>query len=119
MTDARALLPASRFATVRIGSRVFAFTSFEHVSAAYLETIARLDLGVSQTPRCEILASDGKVVAEVSYNGRVWAQSPNGFRDYGECLYDPIGGAEEFVEATLANRARFGGSPFVALRQAA
>lgn len=58
--------------TVRVGNRRLPFAGLKETSQVYRETIDRLGLGASQTPRCEILDGD-TVVAHVSYNGKVWA----------------------------------------------
>jgi hypothetical protein len=77
---------------VRIGSRVFPFTGFAEVSAAYRATIDRLGLGASQTPTCKIFDGTGRQTAYVSYNGRVWvydATDPFDHDNSNVCLYDP------------------------------
>lgn len=71
----------------RVGRRAFPVTSWEQVSRAYRDTLAALDLGSSQAPRCEILNLRGEVVAHVSYNGRVWPGRT--WQDGTKPIYDP------------------------------
>lgn len=64
-------------AFVKLGKRVFLFTSFESVSQAYCEACDRTDATVSGVtgPRaldCHILDDAGNVIAFVSYNGKIW-----------------------------------------------
>jgi len=56
----------------RINDRAHLVESWEQVSEAYVNAIATLNLGVSETPPCRIVDEDGVTVATVSYNGRVW-----------------------------------------------
>jgi hypothetical protein len=67
--------------TVVIGRKRYAFTTFAEVSRAYRATIEAMNIGASRTPRCVILGSDGREVARVAYNGRVFGMA-------GEVLYD-------------------------------
>jgi hypothetical protein len=78
---------STTFAAVKIGSRVFPFTSHEDVSAAYRGTIDALGLGGSATPSCHLLDGNGRKIGYVSYNGKVWS----GDWDAGTavCLYNP------------------------------
>ena len=76
---------------VRIGRGTFPFTSYADVSAAYRATIERLNLGVSETPSCEVLDSDGRKVAHVAYNGRVFAVDAEGETDRSIVLYETNG----------------------------
>lgn len=83
---------ASLYDHVRIGSRVFPFSNFAEVSAAYRNTIDRLGLGASRTPPCKIFDATGRQTALVSYNGRVWTYDPTdpfGHCNRTLCLYDP------------------------------
>ena len=73
----------------RIGNRAFGVQSWEQVSKAYRDTIDQLDLGASETPRCEILNLRGEVVAYVSYNGRVWPGRPENWTSEKRPIYDP------------------------------
>lgn len=86
-----ALEVSSEPATVKIGRRSFAFTSFEQVSAAYSATIGAMDYGASRTPSCKIFDASGKQVAYVSYNGRVWAGEERGWKSGNTPLYAPNG----------------------------
>lgn len=63
--------------------------SWAQVSKAYRTTIETLGLGASQTPPCLIVAPEGRVVAHLSYNGRVWGGAPERWQP--DCLpiYDP------------------------------
>lgn len=82
------MTPATTFAAVRIGSRLFPFTTPEEVSRAYSATINRLGLGGSQTPSCSLLDASGAVAGYVSYNGRVWQGQPEEWQS-AVCVYDP------------------------------
>lgn len=79
-------------AVVRIGNATFPFTGWAGVSAAYTATIDKLGLGGSQTPPCRILDGDGRQVAHVSYNGRVWEGDARDWQPGQGCLYDPMDG---------------------------
>jgi hypothetical protein len=79
MTSTAAIEQAPK--TVVIGRKRYAFTSYEDVSRAYRATIEAMNIGASQTPRCVIFGSDGRQVARVAYNGRVFGMA-------GEVLYD-------------------------------
>lgn len=63
---------------VQIRKARFLFTSYEDASKAYRATIDRLDLGGSATPPCTIHAADGREVAHVAYNGRVFETRTDG-----------------------------------------
>jgi hypothetical protein len=91
-----AIIPASQ---VRIGRRTFPFTSFEHVSDTYVRATGVADVGMRDAPKCEILDPTGKVVAHVSYNGRIWNHLADGSTDYSACLYDPVGGFGDWRDA--------------------
>lgn len=72
-------------AFVRIGKRLFDFTTYADVSRAYVETCARLDRGSSNAPNCLLLDADMNQVGHVSYNGKAWHG-----RDFdGVCVYSP------------------------------
>jgi hypothetical protein len=86
------------FQAVRIGNRLFPFTSFEDVSRAYRSTIERLGIGGSQTPPCHILDHRGIVVGNVSYNGRVWLGDERSWEPGQRPLYDPRGHYGDPVE---------------------
>jgi hypothetical protein len=87
-----AQLPSiSDFQAVRIGARIFPFTTMAEVSAAYRATIQRLGIGGSETPSCEILNHRAEVVGYVSYNGRVWRGSEREWRCGDRPLYAPNG----------------------------
>lgn len=66
--------------SVRIGKRVFPFTSYADVSSAYRKARdaggyvsgCGMDRNGPKAPNCEILDGSGNCVAWVSYNGRVW-----------------------------------------------
>lgn len=77
------------FFSVGIGRRTFPFTTCEEVSAAYRDTIERLDLGASRTPQCSIFDASGNQVGYVSYNGRVWAGTQREWQPHGTPLFDP------------------------------
>jgi len=79
--------------SVRVAGHRLPFYGIAETSRVYRETIDRLALGGSQTPRCEILDGD-TVVAHVSYNGRVWAGAR--WQPGATPLFDPYseGGAQ-------------------------
>ena len=57
--------------TMIVGRKVAKVRSLEQASNAYRTLIEENDLGASQVAACKVTA-DGKVIATVSYNGRVW-----------------------------------------------
>lgn len=63
-------IDAPLFATV--GFRRFPVMNWEQVSTAYRNLLDELGLGASQAPRCIVQSPDGKTLAHVSYNGKVW-----------------------------------------------
>lgn len=84
--------------TVRIGSRVFAFTSYADISAAYCA--ARDHTGATASgrtgplaPSCDIYSASGRRVAHVSYNGKVWAGDPHDWQPGVKPIFDPYAGA--------------------------
>ncbi len=85
------LIDPARVALIAIvGRSHHPVRSWPQVSEAYRRTIARLGLGASHAPRCEIIDGEGQVVAHVSYNGRVW---PGDVRDWSpdiRPIYDPL-----------------------------
>lgn len=84
--------PATEPRWVRIGRGTYPFSSYAEVSAAYRSAIERLGLGVSQTPTCDVLDGTGNVVAQVAYNGRIFAVDADGEADRGIVLYETRGG---------------------------
>lgn len=72
-----------------INGKTFEATTFEQVSRAYRETIEMLGLGASETPRC-LITKGGKVIAHVTYNGRVWPGKPSDWSATLRPLYDPL-----------------------------
>ena len=75
-------------AAVRVGRRVFDFESYEATSAAYRATIEATGVGGSRAPKCDILDGAGRVVAYVSYNGRVWRGNRLDWKSGDVPLYD-------------------------------
>lgn len=81
-------MPLSPSLIVSCAGRRFPVASFEDASRLFCATRDRLGVGASQTPRTLILDGSGKVVAHVSYNGRVW---PGEHWTAGDVpLFDPI-----------------------------
>ena len=76
---------------VRIGRGTYPFGSYAEVSAAYRAAIERLGLGVSETPACDVLDGTGNVVAQVAYNGRIFAVDAAGETDRSIVLYETRG----------------------------
>ena len=76
---------------VRIGRGTYPFSSYAAVSAAYRAAIERLGLGVSETPTCDVLDGTGNVVAQVAYNGRVFAVGADGEADRSIVLHETRG----------------------------
>jgi hypothetical protein len=70
---------------LRIGASptLFAVTSYASASQIYCAMRERSGLGVSKLPRARLYRG-GKLVAEVSYNGRVWEGE--------RCVFDPYEG---------------------------
>lgn len=83
--------PATTPAFVRIGKRLFPFTTYSEVSAAYLATCSRLDLGSRKAPACTMLDASMNPVAYVSYNGKIWLGDERDWRTIGShpCIYSP------------------------------
>lgn len=71
-----------------VGRSAFIVESWPHVSGAYRALCDHLGVGASQAPRCLILDDRNRVVAHVSYNGRVWRGEH--YRPGDQPLYDPI-----------------------------
>jgi hypothetical protein len=76
---------------VRVGRGTFPFSSYAAASAAYRATIERLGLGVSEAPACEVLDEAGNLIAQVAYNGRIFAVRPDGECDRTRVLHDTGG----------------------------
>jgi hypothetical protein len=74
--------------TARVGKKSLPMHSWEQVSDAYRSTIAALGVGASKAPRCVIVDNAGRVVAHVSYNGRVWAGEA--WQPDTKPIFDPI-----------------------------
>ena len=72
-----------------VNGKTFPATSLAQVSKAYLDTIAALGLGSSQVPKC-LIVDRGRVLAHVSYNGRVWPGDPQSWTADLRPLYDPL-----------------------------
>ena len=77
---------------VRIGRGTYPFSSYAEVSAAYRAAIERLGLGVSETPACDVLDGTGNVVAQVAYNGRIFAVDADGEADRSVVLHETRSG---------------------------
>ena len=77
---------------VRVGRGTYPFSTYADASAAYRAAIERLGLGVSETPACDVLDGTGNVVAQVAYNGRIFAVDADGETDRGIVLYETRGG---------------------------
>ena len=61
---------------VRVGARLYHTVSLAHASEMYTAARDALGNGVSGTPEGEIVDVDGKLVARISYNGKVWPPEP-------------------------------------------
>lgn len=64
-------LTAQRTLTVSIGRTKRVMFTLAEASKVYREHIEANDLGASNAPVCKVKAG-GKIIATVSYNGRVW-----------------------------------------------
>lgn len=73
-----------------VGTRYHPVKCWRDVSEAYRRTIDALGLGVSHTPRCDILDSSGQVVAHVAYNGKVFCGSYRDWIPGSQPLYEPM-----------------------------
>lgn len=63
--------------TMAIGKRRYAVSSLAEASAMFCAARDKAGTGASQTPTPMVFdAATGKLVAHVSYNGRVWAGHP-------------------------------------------
>ena len=97
MTDAisQDLLPLP--ASVHVGGKIYPFTDYADISAAYCKTvkatgaISSLDRLVQGpiAPPCDIRDGSGNSIAWVSHNGKVWA-GPLHNNDY-RIIFDPSG----------------------------
>ena len=72
-----------------VGERRFPVQSWQQVSAAYTNAIDALNLGASQAPQCIIKARNGRVVAHISYNGKVWRGGPECWQSGMKPIYLP------------------------------
>lgn len=66
--------------TAVIGKTRIPVVSWQQVSDAYVQAIEALNIGASQTPSCLIVGPDGRTVAHVAYNGKVFAGHPGEWR---------------------------------------
>jgi len=77
--------------TFRILRRSYRARDYEHASRIYTRQRDASGLGSSKFPAA-VVHRDGKPVAHISYNGRVWAYDaadPYDRRCNALCLYDP------------------------------
>jgi hypothetical protein len=77
---------------LHIDGRLWPYTGAEAASTIYLASIAKADVGASETPLCEILDNNMNPVGRVSYNGRVWELGPenhDGTFNHERCIYNP------------------------------
>lgn len=66
--------------TMVICERRYPVASLAEASAMFVEARDKSGLGGSQTPTPMIYDAEGKLVAHVSYNGRVWAGDPRDWK---------------------------------------
>ena len=75
---------------IEIGRRRYQVADFRQASEMFCAARDRAGEGASKTPWPNIVTADGRVVARVSYNGRVWP--PEEWHRDQVSLYDPAGG---------------------------
>ena len=71
----------------RCGNAEYRVESWRQVSEAYRATLDRLGFGARDAPPCQIFDRAGRIVAHVSYNGKVWSGA--GWDQYKTPLYVP------------------------------
>lgn len=69
-------------------SKEVPFVTLNEASAAYRAFIEENGFGGRDAGIC-VIKSEGKVVAHVSYNGKVWAGSPVNWTGATELLFNP------------------------------
>lgn len=67
--------------------------SWEQLSSALRNTIDATGVGASQTPAVRVVDHNGKVIAHVSYNGKVWPGDVSEWKSGIKPLYEPKGPA--------------------------
>jgi N12 class adenine-specific DNA methylase len=82
---------------IRIENNKFPFTSFEQASKAYRATIEHMGIGGSQTPNATIHDANGRTVANIAYNGKVFPGAPSDWKPGVKPLYDPTNNEQFFA----------------------
>ena len=83
-------LPAVTAATMTIGRRSYPVASLAEASAMFIAARDRAGTGGRDTPTPLLFDREGRQIAYVSYNGRVWAGTPRDWKPGHRPLVDPI-----------------------------
>lgn len=89
LVEERRELTEAAYYTVGTYPRRFPWTECADVSAKYRAMVGILGLGASGAPSLTAYSAAGEAVGWVSYNGRVWAGKPGGWRVAGTLVYCP------------------------------
>ncbi len=73
---------------VQVGRKRFALETMQKASEAYCKMIDATGVGSSRAPRADIVDASGKIVAHISYNGRVWPGTRQDWQPGIAPLYD-------------------------------
>lgn len=69
--------------------------SWEQLSSALRNTVDATGVGASQTPPVRVVDTSGKVIANVSYNGKIWAGDVGTWKSGDKPIYDPSATAQQ------------------------
>lgn len=72
-----------------VGERRYPVSSYSQASRMFCMARDRHGQGASRTPVIEIANRRGKIVAHVSYNGRVWRGAEGSWKEGDKPLYTP------------------------------
>jgi hypothetical protein len=61
---------------IQIGRRRYQVDGLEQASRMYCTARDASGMGVSKVPEGKVVTAEGKLVARISYNGRVWPPQP-------------------------------------------
>jgi hypothetical protein len=86
-------MPLAKTMFLEIGRKRFQIASYEEASRMFCAVRDKMGEGASRTPSPNIVDERGKVIAHVSYNGRVWAGAT--YAPDAMPLYDDRNAAEQ------------------------
>lgn len=73
--------------TMQIGHKSYQVASLSEASAMFCDARDKANTGASRTPT-PLIFDGGRQIAYVSYNGRVWADTPQAWRPGDTPLFD-------------------------------